>query len=57
MPDDMESKIYEILEEMKHLDRFYDYDFVTLEEYFKIKDRMIQSIISVSRSNLKEKQD
>lgn len=43
-----EEKIYEeILEKIKVLDDLYENEYVTLEEYWKIKDRMIGRLSNV----------
>lgn len=43
-----EEKLYdEILSKIGMLDNLYNNDFVTLEEYWKIKNRMIDRLITV----------
>lgn len=45
---DEEEKIYEeILEKIKVLDDLYENEYITLEEYWKIKDRMIGRLSDV----------
>lgn len=54
MPDDLETKLYGILSDMKMLESLYDNDYVTLEEYYTIKNRMIADIVVNSENKIKE---
>ena len=51
---DLEAKIHEILAQMRFLEQFYNMDFITLEEYYIVKNRMIQAIINISQTSIKE---
>lgn len=54
MNDDLETKLYGILSDMKMLESLYDNDYVTLEEYYTIKNRMIGDIVVNSENKIKE---
>ena len=50
--EELQQEIEEILYNMKFLDKFYDKDYITLEEYWKIKNKMIEDIIQTSQSSI-----
>lgn len=43
----MEDEVEEVLEELRMLEKFYEKDYITLKEYYEVKNNILLRYISI----------
>lgn len=45
--NDLEKDTYEILDDLEHLEKFYNKDYINLETYYKIKNEILLKYVAI----------
>jgi hypothetical protein len=55
--DIYKDEVEEILEDLNLLNRLYNKDYITVEEFSKIRDRMLDKMINITKKQIGNEED